>query len=77
MLKPASSQKSFNIRMQKNDPGAAQPQLLIAIAGAKPLEALKSAQLGNADQVFPQLLAESLQTGQSLTASAKYFKLEN
>jgi predicted Ser/Thr protein kinase len=77
LLKLAGSQKSFNIRMQKNDPGAAQPQLLIAIAGTKPLEALKPAQLGNADQVFPQLLAESLRTGQSLTASAKYFKLEN
>jgi serine/threonine-protein kinase len=76
MLKPMGDTKSFNIRMQKTDPGPAQPQLLIAIAGAKPLEALKPAQLGSAEQVFAQLLAETLQGGQSLNASAKYFKLE-
>jgi serine/threonine protein kinase len=76
MLKPMGDTKSFNIRMQKTDPGPAQPQLLIAIADAKPLEALKPAQLGSAEQVFAQLLAEALQSGQSLNVSAKYFKLE-
>jgi hypothetical protein len=76
MLKPMGDTKSFNIRMQKTDAGPAQPQLLIAIVGAKPLEALKPAQLGSAEQVFTQLLAESLQSGQSLNVSAKYFKLE-
>jgi hypothetical protein len=76
MLKPMGDTKSFNVRMQKTDAGPAQPQLLIAIAGAKPLEALKPAQLGSAEQVFAQLLAESLQSGQSLNVSAKYFKLE-
>jgi hypothetical protein len=76
MLKPAGDTRSFNVRMQKTDAGPAQPQLLIAIAGAKPLEALKPAQLGSAEQVFAQLLAEALQSGQSLNVSAKYFKLE-
>jgi serine/threonine protein kinase len=76
MLKPMGDTKSFNIRMQKTDPGPAQPQLLIAIADAKPLEALKPAQLGSAEQVFAQLLTEALQSGQSLNVSAKYFKLE-
>jgi hypothetical protein len=49
---------------------------LIAITSAKPLEALKPAQLGSAAQVFAQLLAESLQSGQLLNVSAKYFKVE-
>ena len=76
MLKPTGDTKSFNIRMQKTDPGPAQPQLLIAIADAKPLEALKPAQLGTAEQVFAQLLAEALKSAQSLNVSSKYFKLE-
>jgi hypothetical protein len=76
MLKPMGDTKSFNVRVQKNDAGPAQPQLLIAITSAKPLEALKPAQLGSAAQVFAQLLAESLQSGQLLNVSAKYFKVE-
>ena len=76
MLKPTGDTKSFNIRMQKTDPGPAQPQLLIAIADAKPMEALKPAQLGTAEQVFAQLLAEALKSAQSLNVSSKYFKLE-
>ena len=66
---------SFTIGMQK-DPGPGQPELLFAVVSSKPLEALKPAQLGSADQVFAQLIAEALQTGQSLNVSAKYFKLE-
>jgi serine/threonine-protein kinase len=76
MLKSMGDTKSFNIRLQKTDSGPAQPQLLIAIADAKPLEALKPAQLASAEQVFAKLLAEALQSGQSLNVSARYFKLE-
>jgi hypothetical protein len=75
MLKPMGDTKSFNIRMQKTDPGPAQPQLLMAIVGAKPIEALKPAQLGTADQIFTQVMTESLRSGQSLNVSAKYFTL--
>jgi hypothetical protein len=32
--------------------------------------------LGKADEVFAQLLAETLQSGQMLNVSAKYFTLE-
>ena len=63
-LQAAGDIKAFKFGMQKAD-GPRHVQLLIAIVGAKPLEALKTAQLGSADQVFAQLLAEALQSGQS------------
>jgi hypothetical protein len=77
-LKAAGDTKSFSVAMQRRvDREPAQPQLVVAVVGNKPLEVLKDiAQLGTADQVFAQLLAESLQSGQSLNVSAKYFTLQ-
>jgi eukaryotic-like serine/threonine-protein kinase len=73
--------KTFSDQLIRNNPGPQQPQLLLAVVAAKPLEALKPAQprstdLGSADKLFPKVLAEALQPGQSLNVSFKYFKLE-
>ncbi len=76
MLRPSGDTKSFNLRLQRTDPGPAQPQLLFAVASARPLEALKAPQLGTADQVFAQVFNEGLQSGQAINVSAKYFKLD-
>ena len=77
LLKPSGNTWIFSIRIQKNNPGPPRPQLLMVVASSKPLEALKLPQDGlAAEHVFPQLLAEALQTGQMLNVSVKYFMLE-
>jgi len=76
MLKASGDSKSFNIRMQRTDDGGGQPQLLLAVSTAQPLDALKSTQPMASDQVFPQVLAEAAQKGQVLNASSRYFKLD-
>ena len=53
-----------------------QPQLLIAVASAQPISALKQQDAGNAALVFPRALDEAARMGQSLGVAAKYFKLE-
>src|SRR5258708_4920064 len=77
MLRTTANTKSFNIQVQKSGRERAQPNLLLAIAESKPLEALTRASLGSADQVFGQLLVEALRDGQTLSVSAKFFTLEN
>lgn len=77
MLKAGGDGKTFNIRMQRSDDSGSQPQLLLAVSSAQPLDALKAAaQPRSADQVFPQVLAEAAQKGQVLNASSKYFRLD-
>jgi len=76
-LKPNGNSKTFSIRIKTENPGPRRPQLLFAIVSSKPLEALKLPQRGEAaEQVFAQVLAEALQSGQILNVSAKYFTLE-
>src|SRR5262252_3345628 len=77
-LQPSQDRKqAFSFRIRKDDPGPPRPQLLIAIASSKPVEALKLPPDGApAEQIFAQLLNEVLQTGQTVNASAKYFMLE-
>jgi hypothetical protein len=84
LLKPKPEPKSepggamnFTIGIRKTSPGPPRPQLLIAVASARPLEALKLAPDGTlAGQVFPRALAEATRSGQTLNVSAKYFMLE-
>ena len=54
----------------------AEPDLLIAIAASKPLDALTRAPLASAGQVFGRLLAEAEADGQTLSVSAKFFTLD-
>jgi eukaryotic-like serine/threonine-protein kinase len=75
MLKPGPDGKAFNLKMQRTVGSGARPQLLIAIASAKPLESLRPGANGPAEQVFPQLLAEAERSG-TVAAEVKYFKLE-
>ena len=76
-LKPSGNTKTFSFKIGKNNPGPPRPQLLIVIVSSKPLEALKLPQDGSpAEQVFLQVLAEALQTGQTLNVGVKYFMLE-
>ena len=76
LLKTARGGKSFNLKMQRTSGSGAQPQLLLAIASTKPLQALRLAQPAAAEQVFAQAAGEAARTGQALGAEIKYFKLE-
>jgi serine/threonine-protein kinase len=77
LLKPGTDAKSFVIGMQKrNTASESQPQLLLAIASARPLAALRPAQPVAAKEFFAAVLAEAAKAGQSLAATAKYFRLE-
>jgi serine/threonine protein kinase len=77
LLKPGTDGgKAFNMRMQRIGVPGAQPQLLIAIASTRPLEALKTREAMPAEQLFPAILAEAARTGQAVSATAKYFKLD-
>jgi serine/threonine-protein kinase len=76
-LKPGTDAKTFSIGMQDREgsPGS-QPQLLIAVASPRPLDALKTARAVAAGQFFPGVLNEAQRTGQALGVMARYFKLE-
>jgi serine/threonine protein kinase len=77
LLKPSGDAKTFTIGIRKTNPGPPRPQLLIAVVSSKPLEALRLPSDGSlAEQVFPQVLAEASQSGQTLNVRAKYFMLE-
>jgi serine/threonine-protein kinase len=76
LIKTNTDRKSFNLRMQINGTSTAQPQILMAIVTAQPLNALQTFQPADASQVFPAVLAEAARTGQTIGAAARYFKLE-
>jgi hypothetical protein len=61
--------------MQLANSTTAQPQLLMAVASGKPLTALESGE-GSAEQIFPAALVEAAQSGQSVSAAARYFQLQ-
>ncbi len=73
--------RTFKIGLQLVNAGQPQPQLIIAVASSRPLEAFASgaagASLGGASQVFSRALTEAQRPGQDLAASARYFTLEN
>jgi serine/threonine-protein kinase len=76
LVKTTRDGKSFNLRMQLNGAGAAQPEILLAVVSAQPLSALQLSQPADARQVFSAALAEAARTGQTVAATARYFKLE-
>jgi hypothetical protein len=55
--------------------GGAQPQLLVAVVGALPIEALKPAVLDKADRLFGVIFAETQQANNMVNAAVKYFEL--
>jgi serine/threonine-protein kinase len=76
LLKPSGDARVFNMKMQRSGAPGAQPQLLIALRSARPLETLRGAQSTPADQLFPLALAEITRSGQTVGASIRYFKLD-
>jgi serine/threonine-protein kinase len=76
LLKQTGEARTFNLRMRRTGAAGAQPQLLIAVASARPLETLKGANASPADQLFPLALVEATRTGQSIAAAMRYFKLD-
>ena len=75
LLKPAGESRTFNLRMQRVGAAGAQPQLLIAVTSARPLETLRDAN-SPADPLFPLALVEATRTGQAVGAAVRYFKLD-
>jgi serine/threonine-protein kinase len=75
-LKPGIDAKTFNIGMRRDGLSGSQPQLLIAVAASKPLESLRTAGAVDAARLFPAALAEADKTQQTVSATARYFKLE-
>ena len=75
LLKPAGESRTFNLRMQRVGAPGAQPQLLVAVTSARPLETLKDAK-SPADQLFPLASVEVARTGQIVGVAVRYFKLD-
>jgi serine/threonine-protein kinase len=76
-LKPGIGAKSFSIDMPRSEQGAAaQPQLLIAVASAQPLDTLRPDRPIAAAELFPLALGEKRRSGIDVAVTAKYFKLE-
>jgi serine/threonine protein kinase len=75
LAKPSGDVKVFKLRMQLANSNTAQPQLLIAIASSKPLAVLQPSET-EAAQVFPAAVSEAKQTGQTISAAARYFQLQ-
>jgi eukaryotic-like serine/threonine-protein kinase len=77
LLRSTGDTKSFSFRPRQDKSGPPLPQLLFAIASSKPLETLKLLPDGSrAEQVFAQVLAEMLRSGQTLNVAWKLFMLE-
>jgi serine/threonine-protein kinase len=57
--------------------GNGQLQMVLAIASSKPLSVLRNARSTPADKLFPVVQAEADRTNQSLSASARTFKVES
>jgi len=74
-LKDGIDAKTFSLGM-RSEGAAGQPQLLMAVASAKVLEALRPRQPVQADQFFLLAQSEAARSGVALSASARYFKLQ-
>jgi Protein kinase domain len=76
LLRPGLDARIFNIGMRRDALSGSQPQILIAIATPKPFESLRPVGPREAGQFFTAVLAEADRTRQSVSAAARYFKLE-
>jgi hypothetical protein len=75
LLKLDADGMRFNMRVQRTGEPAAQPELLVAVAGSRTIEALREVNLAPADQVFARALDEARRTGQVIGATVQYFKV--
>jgi serine/threonine-protein kinase len=79
-LAGAGDSRPFSVKIKLVESGTAKPQLVLGIAASRPLASLRpgaGGSLGAADALFPRVLNEARQAGQTLNASAKLFRLEN
>jgi serine/threonine-protein kinase len=74
LLKSGLDAKTFNIGMRREALSGSQPQLLIAVATPRPFDSLRP--VAQAGPFFTAVLAEADKTRQAVSASARYFKLE-
>lgn len=75
LLKAGLDAKTFSIGMRREGLSGSQPQLLMAIVTPKPFESMRPS--GQADPFFTAVLAEAEKTRAVVSATARYFKLEN
>jgi hypothetical protein len=76
-LKPGTDAKTFNIPIRVSGGASGhQPQLLIALADAKPIDALQPGQTADAAQLFPRLLSDIGTSVDRPAAGLKHFGLE-
>ncbi len=75
-LKDGTDAKSFSLGMQRTEGAGGQPQLLMAIASPRLIEALRPSRPVQADQFFLLALSESRRANLTLSANARYFKIE-
>ncbi|MBL8587446.1 MAG: hypothetical protein JNK46_02860, partial [Methylobacteriaceae bacterium] len=69
--------RSFNLRVERAKAGGGpKPQLIVAIASAQPLQALRSQRGVPADRMFPAALAEAQQRGQPIGVSVRAYNLD-
>jgi serine/threonine-protein kinase len=76
VLKDGTDAKTFGLGLQRAEGGSGQPQLLMAVASSRVIDALRPATPVQADQFFLLALSEAERTGQKLSATARYFKIE-
>jgi len=75
-LKDGTDAKTFSLGMQRTEGAGGQPQLLLAVASPRLLEALRPSRPMPADQFFLLAQSEAARAGLTLSATARYFKLE-
>lgn len=76
VLKDGTDAKTFSLGLQKTEGAGGQPQLLIAVASPRVIDALRPARPVQADQFFLLAVSEASRAGLTLSAAARYFKLE-
>jgi len=76
LLKDGTDAKTFSLGIQRRDAPGGQPQLLMAVASPRVMDALRPPQPAQAEQFFLLALSEATRAGVTLSASARYFKLE-
>jgi eukaryotic-like serine/threonine-protein kinase len=76
LLKAGTDAKTFSIEMPQLEATVSQPQLLMVVASPRAIDALRPGRPVRADQFFSLARGEAGRAGLTLSASARYFKLE-
>jgi serine/threonine-protein kinase len=76
LLRPEGDTRRFKIPLPRAGSPGTQPELLIALASDKPLDALRPAGSLDAAAYFPPLLSEAQEKHAAVGATAVFFKLE-